>query len=195
MESELLVFRTASYLHEEPKYIVFKSKLWELFQSCPVCCLPCSVRENYTRGTMIQVEQNCPNCKFNKVWNSQPQIKNIAIGNILLSAAITFSGLSPTKCLRLLGSMGLATISATTLKVHNNLYIHPTVWTVWQQEQDAVITQLQALGGGLVCAGDGRADSPGHCAKFGTYTFLETRANKILTMELVQVILKSLLKH
>ena len=32
-------------VHEEPKYIVFKSCLWQLFSECPVCASPCAVNE------------------------------------------------------------------------------------------------------------------------------------------------------
>uniref|UniRef100_A0A3P9ICA2 Uncharacterized protein n=1 Tax=Oryzias latipes TaxID=8090 RepID=A0A3P9ICA2_ORYLA len=39
---------------------------------------------------------------------------------------------------------------------------------------------------GIVLAGDGRSDSPGHSAKYGTYTMLELPANVIIDMQLVQ---------
>ena len=136
---------------------------------------------------MIQVHQTCPRCNFDRKWNSQPFIKNIPAGNLLLSAAITFNGLSPTKVLRLMDCMALANISLSTYKDHNSLYVHPAVWNVWLKEQHAVVEELKDLGGKLDCGGDGRADSPGHSAKFGTYTLLETRINKVLVMDLIQV--------
>lgn len=66
-------------------------------------------------------------------------------------------------------------------------YLEPTVAEVWRQEQRSVAQQLQDLGGDLVVAGDGRCDSPGHCAKFGAYTLIECRINKIVDIQLVQV--------
>ena len=39
----------------------------------------------------------------------------------------------------------------------------------------------------LVLGGDGRADSPGHSAKYGTYSLLELLCNKIIDFRLVQV--------
>uniref|UniRef100_A0A3B3HHC6 Uncharacterized protein n=1 Tax=Oryzias latipes TaxID=8090 RepID=A0A3B3HHC6_ORYLA len=39
---------------------------------------------------------------------------------------------------------------------------------------------------GIVLAGDGRSDSPGLSAKYGTYTMLELPANVIIDMQLVQ---------
>ena len=40
---------------------------------------------------------------------------------------------------------------------------------------------------GLVVSGDGRADSPGHSAKYGTYTIIELSCNKVVDFKLVQV--------
>lgn len=47
--------------------------------------------------------------------------------------------------------------------------------------------QLKAMDGGLQIGGDGRADSPGHCAKFGSYTTMEMQLGKVLDIQLVQV--------
>ena len=47
--------------------------------------------------------------------------------------------------------------------------------------------QAQADVGELELSGDGRADSPGHSAKYGTYTIMDVRRNKILDVQLVQV--------
>ena len=32
-----------------------------------------------------------------------------------------------------------------------------------------------------------RSDSPGHCAKYGSYTFIDADLNKVLDIEVVQV--------
>ncbi|XP_023819663.1 uncharacterized protein LOC101164121 isoform X2 [Oryzias latipes] len=47
-----------------------------------------------------------------------------------------------------------------------------------------LIACLQAEQRGIVLAGDGRSDSPGHSAKYGTYTMLELPANVIIDMQL-----------
>jgi solute carrier family 8 (sodium/calcium exchanger) len=41
----------------------------------------------------------------------------------------------------------------------------------------------------VVVGGDGRADSPGHCAKFGSYSIMDLQRNKVLDIQLVQVII------
>ena len=37
--------------------------------------------------------------------------------------------------------------------------------------------------------GDGRSDLPGHCAKYGSYTFMDVQTQKVVDVQLVQVIL------
>ena len=40
---------------------------------------------------------------------------------------------------------------------------------------------------GLVIAGDGRADSPGHSAKYGSYSIIDINKNNVVDVKLVQV--------
>ena len=39
----------------------------------------------------------------------------------------------------------------------------------------------------LITGGDGRADSPGHSAKYESYSVIDLRTNKVLHIDLVQV--------
>ena len=41
---------------------------------------------------------------------------------------------------------------------------------------------------GLMLGGDGRADSPGHSAKYGSYSIIDLNKNKAITLKLVQLI-------
>ena len=41
--------------------------------------------------------------------------------------------------------------------------------------------------GPIIIGGDGRADSPGHSAKFGSYGIIDLETNKVIHIELVQV--------
>ena len=43
------------------------------------------------------------------------------------------------------------------------------------------------MDGGLILSGDARSDSPGHCAKYNSYTMLESRINHVIDMQLVRV--------
>lgn len=68
------------------------------------------------------------------------------------------------------------------------MYLTPTIIKAWKEQQQELISELkERFDGNLILAGDGRADSPGHCAKFHTYTAIEQQLNKVLDIELVQV--------
>lgn len=173
--------------HEEQKYIVFKSCLWQLFDTCPVCATPCLVEEAYCKGSMVVVNQECPHCRHCRRWSSQPLIGNTPAGNLLLSGAILFCGLSYTKFLRALESIKVLTISPRTFQDHATTYLQPTIWHGWRLHQDALLEQFSRSGGKLILGGDGRADSPGHCAKYMSYTMMELTQNKIVELQLIQV--------
>ena len=180
-------------LHEEDEYIVYKSCIWELFKMCTTCSRPSDVTIINTVGTFISTKQSCFHCMYSQVWSSQSKINRIPAGNLLLSAAISFSGSLYTKILRLMKSMNVLMIGESTFQEHATMYQHPVIWNVWQSQQQQLISQLQYMQGSLLIGGDGRADTPGHCAKYGQYTMMELRLNKITDFQLVQVT-KSLFK-
>lgn len=41
---------------------------------------------------MVHVEQECGTCGHHRTWNSQPMTGSIPSGNLLLSAAILYTG-------------------------------------------------------------------------------------------------------
>ena len=92
------------------------------------------------------------------------------------------------KVLRMFEFVGVKVISSPTYYRHVDMYIQPTVHMFWERHQKELIsTFIQTNNSGLIIAGDGRCDNPGHCAKYGSYTFMEQRYNKVLHFELVQV--------
>ncbi|XP_064482902.1 uncharacterized protein LOC135395739 [Ornithodoros turicata] len=131
---------------------------------------------------MVKATISCPNSHITK-WCIQPSIQGKPLGNILLCCAIFFSGGSPTQLLPMF-FMGIRTIQKTQFLKFQRCYMLPAVTEVWQLEQSQLLQQLK--GRELCLAGDGRADSPGHSADFGTYSLLETDVNRIIHVELVK---------
>lgn len=172
----------------EAKFLVFFSAILELFSFCVKCHMPTTVDTN-TVGTHLTVSQKCSSCKYHRTWSSQPNIgiHRIPAGNLLLSAAILYAGASPGQTLRVLNFLSVASISPRTFFRHQKQFLLPTITTVWQSEQSRLLEIAKKKGTPLVLGGDGRADSPGHCAKFGSYSMLDLGQGKVIDVQLVQV--------
>lgn len=140
-----------------------------------------------TLGTYLHIEQRCSLCTSVFTWDSQPWLKTQPAGNILLSASILFSGALPTKTLRVLNTMGCATYSERTFFQHQQHYLHSCIGAVYDKHQTKLLAELKREKRALVIGGDGRADSPGHSAKFGSYTAMELKKDVVIDVQLVQV--------
>ena len=81
---------TTDDLQKERKFIVFESCLLSLFSQCCKCGLEVELK-NSIRGTLLVVNGSCPH-GHDVHWQSQPTVRNMAAGNLLLPAAILFLG-------------------------------------------------------------------------------------------------------
>ena len=68
------------------------SCLMQLFQFCPMCQQPAAAEVSKVVRTLIHITQKCHSCSYCRVWRCKPCIKKMPAGNLLLSAAILFSG-------------------------------------------------------------------------------------------------------
>ncbi|KAG0435402.1 hypothetical protein HPB47_018509 [Ixodes persulcatus] len=136
------------------------------------------------RGTLLIVRTCCP-AKHTHRWDSQPCIKRRAVGDLLLSSLVLFTGASPTRTLRLWRLMNIQVICRKTFFNYQRAILIPAVEQVWTEEQDMLLEELRDQP--LDLAGDGRCDSPGYSAKYLTYSLHVPLVNKILHCEQVQV--------
>ena len=58
------------------------------------------------------------------------------------------------------------------------MYLFPVINEAWQAEQNSVFSELEVKD--LWLSGDGQCDSPGHSAKYGTYTMIDQLSDKIV---------------
>ena len=177
-------------LHQRKKFVVFEECLMALFKKCRNCQAEGTNVKTRVLGTFLTVTQHCSNCLFTFSWDSQPMIRSIPAGNILLSAAILFSGVLPTKVMRMLRFYECVSISEATYFAHQSKFLQPSIFTVWNQNQALLFKELRKEKRPLII-GDGRADSPGHSAKFGSYTFMELKNKAVIDIQLVQVMQKN----
>ena len=152
-----------------------------------MCNSECDAVVSTRAGTKITVEQKCLSGTHSKFWDSQPSVGDIPVGNIVMSSAILFGGGSPTKFLTILQHMRVPTIAYSTFMHHQRSYLHPAVERTYRQRQATLLNEIKSEGRELLVGGDGRCDSPGHSAKYGSYSLMDLEQSKIVDSQLVQV--------
>ena len=167
-------------------YLVFESALLSLFSLCIYCGSLTSISK-VVIGSFLKITQTCSRCSRRRVWESQPYVGKIPAGNILTSASILYAGALPIQVLKMFRYMNLATITRKTFFRHQNKFLQPAVLSVWNHHHELLISSLNEKGDKLITAGDGRSDSPGHSAKYGSYSLLKLTVNKIVDFKLIQV--------
>ncbi|KAK0142910.1 hypothetical protein N1851_019148 [Merluccius polli] len=172
--------------HEQAKYIVFEEQLLDLFSLCQYCRSGNVGITKRVMGTLLIITAECYTCTRTKQWESQPYYQRTPAGNVLLSAATLFAGGSWTMMRRILSNLRVASIVDQTFYQIQRDILQPAIERRWSEEQRRVVAELRSTGTPLTIAGDGRADSPGHSAKYGVYTGLEANLNKIVDLQLVQ---------
>lgn len=171
---------------EEPKGIVFLSKLLLLFQYCHSCFASRPHLSVTQAGTMLSIVSECSSCGSTHTWNSQPFLMGkFPAGNILLSFAIICAGASVGKVLLVFKHMGLLCYNEATYYYHQRHLLVPTIVKFWRSYQAKILQSLN--GKEVVLAGDGRHDSMGHSAKYGTYTIFCCTVGLIIHIVLAQV--------
>ena len=158
-----------------------------LFLSCMFCGSTTTIIKKLISGTFLKVVQTCKSCLKKRFWLSQPQIGTVPLGNIRMLASILFSGSLPSKTFRMFEIFDINTITRVTFFRHQERHLQPAVHSVWTKQQQSIIHNLKEHENPIAVAGDERADSPWHSAKYGKYTLLELSCNKITDSQLVVV--------
>ncbi|XP_078384210.1 uncharacterized protein LOC144666703 [Oculina patagonica] len=170
---------------EEPKGIVFLSKLLLLFHYCHLCLASQPDLSVTQTGTMLSITSKCSSCEGTYTWNSQPfLLGKFPAGNILLSFAIICAGATVGKVLLVFRHMGLLCYNEATYYYHQRHLLLPSIVKFWRSYQDKIINSLN--GKEVVLAGDGRHDSMGHSAKYGTYTIFCCTVGLIIHIVVMQ---------
>ena len=130
---------------------------------------------------MVVVNLTCLNG-----WQSQPCVNGRPEGNLLIAAAILFSGNTYEHASGMARLLRLSFIGKSRFYALQEKVLFPIVAQAWKINLASVIDALHQVGSIDLC-GDGRCDSPGHSAKYGTYTLLDENTGKIPAFSVVQV--------
>lgn len=113
-------------------------------------------------------------------------IKGMAAGNLLMSSSILQSGATYIKIASLAEILNLNFFSEKTFYTIQDSYLFPVINEIWEGEQNSVFNELKDTA--LWLSGDDRRDSPGHNAKYGTYTMIDQNSDKIVALKLSRLL-------
>ncbi|MES9883074.1 MAG: hypothetical protein ABW185_19595 [Sedimenticola sp.] len=156
-----------------------------ILQVCQICGGRAEVRRRSVRGTMVVLEGVCrTDSSHVRRWQSQPCHRGMPVGNLLVAAAILFSGSSPVKAINMLKFINIRSFCLRTFYTIQSAYLLSSIDSIWEDDKEA---QLHLATGPLSLGGDARCCSPGHTAKYGSYSLMNLQTSKVMDMQLVQV--------
>ena len=126
------------------------------------------------RRSLLIIIKTCPNGHKN-IRRSHPSINRQSLGNILICSIYDFFRLVRLQC-----------IGKTRFYQFQRRYLAGVVQERYCRENNSILNQLKEHGS-CCLRGDGRCDSPGHNAKYLTYSFMDQITNKIAAMTVTQV--------
>ena len=169
----------------EPKYLVFGSCLKELFKFCISCGANVTELKIIHTGCLVTVKTTCL-ASHDAIWNSQPLVNRTPVGTLLLCSSVLFTGNTFSRIQDFASCLGLQLFSKQVFYRNQDKYLFPIINEAWERERRSVIEELSNKEI-VKLNGDGRSDSPGHNAKYGTYTFMDSESGKVVSFNLVQV--------
>lgn len=170
--------------HHSRKFIVFEECLDQLLQFCTICGRKCYHKKNVV-GTMLVVSNVCV-CGEAFTWESQSLTGSMPTGNLVLSAAILFSGCCVKQSLVMFQHANVSCFSERTFHNIQQHYLVPAVERVWKAHQDALFDFIRRQNEAVDVVGDDRCCSPGHTAKYWSYSLMDLELGQILDVQLIQ---------
>ena len=105
-------------------FIVSKEVLNKLFKVCIPCVQAILEQSKFIKGRMVIVKSTCINGHIN-TWDSQPYVNGIPLCNLLIPAAILFTGNTFTPIEHFSSCFSPQMISKTTFYTVQNKYVFP----------------------------------------------------------------------
>ena len=169
----------------EKKYIILLSSLKSLLIFCQTCKKPAHITGMPEKGMMLTVHLLCED-NHKSIWRSQPLIEGMASGNLSMAGSILLSGNTFQRIKEMMDIANVSFFSHTTYDDLQSQYIFPAIDNVYNHHKEILVAKAREEPK-LDLLGDGRCDSPGYCAKYGTYTLMNSQSGEILDFHVVHV--------
>ena len=135
---------------------------------------------------MIIVDLLCKN-NHRFTWRSQSLKNGMAFGNIKVSAAILFSGNTFQRIKEMMNISNVSFLGQSTFYCIQKKLLYPAIHRVYTTNRTLLIENAKEKSEVLHLLGDGRCDSPGYNAKYGTYTLMDSHSGYILDFHISHV--------
>ena len=169
-------------LHQERKFLVFESKLKELFSRyvhCPKCARNLEKASLKTKGSLATIE--CLGYFDQPLrWRTQPFVISTAAGNLPFSAGILFTGNDYSNIANFTKATNVQYFSQRNFSSTQKKCLFPIVNKKFAEHQVNIFNEVrntEVVAGGTFS----------HSAKYGTYSIVDTASSKVLYFSLVQV--------
>ena len=137
-------------VREEPKGIVFLSKLMLLFEFCHLCLFQNPKVAVTQTGTMLSIVTECSKCGETYIWKSQPDLMGrFPAGNLLLSFAVLCAGASIRKVLLVFRHMAVLAFHEPTCYYHQRHLLIPSIVAFWKKISKQIIGTVEKQRGGI----------------------------------------------
>ena len=168
-------------------FIVYWESLVLLLKRClyPACILTTSITKIVYKGSQLIVRMRCP-ASHDTTWRSQPNCNHYSVGNLTSAASVLFSANTYKRLATFFDLASIQWISKTSFYDIQKRYLFGIVNRNYEEQSNKAYDEIKKHGDYSFC-GDGRCDSPGHNAKYLTYSFLDKVTNKIFDFSLTQV--------
>jgi len=180
-ESDHSIDQTTNMIENETLFMIYWSCLLPLLRFCLNCRAAASIKKTFVKGTLLVVNLFCIN-HHETVWYSQPVINGTALGNVAISAGILFSGNTFQRIKELMDIVKVTFISHTTFNNIQNNYLFPAIHSVYLTNRTILFENAKEKEE-VHLLGDGRCDSPGYGAKYGTDTLMDSVSSYIFDFE------------
>ena len=123
-------------------YVVFREQLDELLKYCSRCGQTVTQTNRFTTGSMLSVKMEC-HAGHSYTWQSQPVVRKTPLGNVLISAAILFAGLTHKAVADMAACLGLLFFTQPVFDQNQKEILFPVIEEAWDRERQGTVTQVK----------------------------------------------------
>ena len=171
---------------DDVKLVVVWSCLLQLLSFCRVCKSKAIIKTVNYFGFAVSVNLLC-DLGHKTTWSSMPKINELFSMNLLLPAAILFSGSRYEVFKDICDAIGIRYLGKTRFNYVQKAYLFPAIHNVYKKVRAVLIDEIKRNKSNVDLSGDARCDSPGYSAKYSTYSLMDTTTSRILHFHVTHV--------